>query len=276
MTVKMKVLYWNVNGLRAVDRKEMLSPLLSAVAPEVMGIQEIKANAEQLSFFAKRYPDYLPLWHSAEQAGYSGTGLLIRRDFLSRHGLSENDWQVTVGMVGSSRYEHDHEGRVQCWHIPKWSLSILNIYFPNGGKSESAWDDKLIFYDEFLLYVNRLRQAGNRVIWGGDVNCAHQPIDLARPLENEGAIGFRPEERAWISRCLENDWVDVFRHRHPQEVVYSWWHMVTRARTRNIGWRIDYAFVDRALIDQVRSISYLNEVQGSDHCPLLLDINGEQ
>lgn len=273
----MKVLYWNVNGLRAVDRKDSLRPVLSAVQPQVMGIQEIKAQSPQLSFFAEGYPDYVYHWHSAEKPGYSGTGLLIHRDFLRLHDINPDTLNIVVGMPGSKHYQHDHEGRVQCWRFTAAGkkIAILNIYFPNGGKSEQAWDDKLVFYDEFLAYVNRLRDEGHWVIWGGDVNCAHEEIDLARPKENEGVVGFRPEERAWISRCLAEGWVDIFRKRHPDEVVYSWWHMVTRARARNIGWRIDYGFTQEAYLANISSISYLNEVQGSDHCPLLLDINLE-
>lgn len=274
----MKLMYWNVNGLRAVERKGLLRPLLEAVRPDVMGIQEIKAKSEQLTFMAKDYPDYVCHWHSAEKPGYSGTGLLIHRSFLQNINVHDDALDIRVGMEGSAIYDNDREGRVLCWRfsVSEQKVAILNIYFPNGGKSEQAWHDKLVFYDEFLGYINRLRDEGCWVFWGGDVNCAHEEIDLARPKDNEGMIGFRPEERSWISRCIQDGWVDIFRTRHPEEVVYSWWHMLTRSRERNIGWRIDYGFTQTETLSRIQSIAYLNEVQGSDHCPLLLDINLEE
>jgi exodeoxyribonuclease-3 len=151
--------------------------------------------------------------------------------------------------------------------------SVLGIYFPNGGKSPEAWEGKLVFYDHFLEYVNSLRNEGRKVVWAGDVNCAHEEIDIARPKENEGSIGFLPEERAWVTKVIENGWDDVFRKMHPDSVVYSWWHVISRARDRNIGWRIDYVFLDSLLFPKVTNIQYLTDQMGSDHCPVMLQIS---
>ena len=151
--------------------------------------------------------------------------------------------------------------------------SILNIYFPNGGKSPDAWKSKLVFYEEFLNYINKLTKEGRKVIWCGDINCAHNEIDLARPKNNDGKIGFHPKERAWIDKVISQDWVDVFRNLNPQKIIYSYWHLISRARSRNVGWRIDYFFIKKDLLDKVKKIEYDNDQQGSDHCPVILEID---
>lgn len=255
----MRLVSWNVNGIRAVERKQDLAHLLATIAPDILLLQEIKATPAQLSTGLTQHPDYDQFYHSAQQAGYSGTAIWTRKDKITQP-------QFITGMPGLD----DTEGRVTRLDFAEYS--ILGVYFPNGGKSPAAWQDKLVFYDLFLNYVNQLRQAGRRVIWGGDVNCAHQPIDLARPKENEHSIGFLPEERAWISRVIAAQWVDVFRQRNPQTVAYSWWHYVTQSRRRNVGWRIDYFFVDQCLLPQVQASYYVDQQMGSDHCPVLLDI----
>ena len=164
----------------------------------------------------------------------------------------------------------DTEGRIA--KIMFDNYSIFSVYFPNGGKSPEAWQGKLVFYKKFLNYVNALRDNGEEVIWAGDVNCAHEEIDLARPKENEGSIGFRPEERAWVSTFINNRWVDVFRQTFPNEVCYSWWHYLSQARQRNVGWRIDYFFVDEGFYSKVKGVEYLNSQMGSDHCTVLMEI----
>jgi exodeoxyribonuclease III (xth) len=147
------------------------------------------------------------------------------------------------------------------------------VYFPNGGKSEEAWHGKLVFYEQFLEHINQLRSQGRRVIWCGDVNCAHEEIDIARPKENKDSIGFLPEERQWMTKVEEHGWRDVFRTKHPDAVVYSWWHVLSGARKRNVGWRIDYIFVDEPLLTKVQDIHYRTEQMGSDHCPVVLEID---
>lgn len=269
----MKILYWNVNGLRAVERKNCLQPLISELSPDIVGIQEIKAKPEQLNHLEINYPEYLVNWHSAIQPGYSGTGLLIKKNFLENNDFSII--KIEKGINSSQAFIDDTEGRCQTLFLSNSNtkLAILNIYFPNGGKSEAAWYGKLEFYREVLKYVNKLRSESFLVIWGGDVNCAHHEIDLALPKENEGQIGFHPQERQWLSNWIMQGWCDIFRSLYPKKIIYSWWHLVTRARERNIGWRIDYAFCDQKLLKKVESIDYLTNIYGSDHCPLFLSID---
>ena len=140
------------------------------------------------------------------------------------------------------------------------------------GKSLEAWERKLVFYDQFLKHVDELKENGRMVIWAGDINCAHEEIDIARAKENKNSIGFLPEERAWVSKVIAHNWVDVFRRQYPDTVMYSWWDMLTRARTRNVGWRIDYFFVDKKFLPKVKKIEYRNDQMGSDHCPVMLEI----
>ncbi len=256
----MKIISWNVNGIRAVERKGELETLLNSESPDILMLQETKANRDQLSKALTEHPDYLQYYHSAEKKGYSGTSIWVKR-------AHENDVSYSTGMSGFK----DTEGRISQLDVGKFS--ILGIYFPNGGKSPEAWAGKLEFYDKFLKYTNKLRKDGQTVIWAGDVNCAHEEIDLARPKDNKKSIGFLPEERAWVSKVIKNNWIDVFRHRNPETVVYSWWHVISKARARNVGWRIDYFFVDSEVMKDVTDITYLTDQMGSDHCPVRLTIN---
>ncbi len=260
----MKIISWNVNGLRAVEKKGELQKFIDTYQPDIFCIQETKAKIEQLKPIENKYSNYVQYYHEAEKPGYSGVGIWIHQSFAFLHSSKENPIKYWRGMPNFE----DTEGRILRADIGDYS--ILSVYFPNGGKSPEAWDEKLIFYDFFLAYVNGLRDTGKKIIWCGDVNCAHEEIDLARPKENMESIGFLPEERAWVSRVIKNKWVDVFREMHPKKAMYSWWHLVTRARARNVGWRIDYFFVDEVSFSDVDSIDYLNEQMGSDHCPVRL------
>ena len=255
----MKIISWNVNGIRAVERKGDLDGLIDAEYPDILMLQETKAHPQQLSKSLTHHPDYLQFYHSAEKKGYSGTSIWVKR-------VHSNMTTYKTGMTGFK----DMEGRISRLDIDKYSY--LGVYFPNGGKSEDAWKGKLVFYDKFLKYINKLRKSGRLIIWAGDVNCAHEEIDLARPKSNTKSIGFLPEEREWISKVIKNDWKDVFRHLNPETVVYSWWHLLSKSRERNVGWRIDYFFIDKILINKVTDISYLNQQMGSDHCPVKMEI----
>jgi exodeoxyribonuclease-3 len=264
----MKIISWNVNGIRAVDRKGNLAEILENEKPDILLIQEIKAKEEQLDKlkFREKYADYTQFYHSAEKPGYAGTAIWLRKDFFA--GISP---EFHTGMNDFD----DDEGRISRISFTKnrTDFEILGVYFPNGGKSPEAWDGKLIFYEKFLNFANFLREQGKTVIFAGDVNCAHHEIDLARPESNKNSIGFLPEERVWITKWIENGWVDIFREKFPDKVVYSWWHVITRARSRNVGWRIDYFFVDEKFRGNCKSIEYLNDQMGSDHCPVLLEIS---
>lgn len=256
----MKLISWNVNGVRAVERKGALVELLNREKPDVLFLQETKARKEQLSNFLTLNEEYEQSYHSAQRAGYSGVSLWARKK-------SFGEVEVFRGMEGWD----DTEGRVIGFRSSE--LVFIGVYFPNGGKSEEAWREKLRFYDHFLEWVNALRSSGKRVVWCGDLNVAHNEIDLARPKENEGNIGFRPEERSWVDRVCEANWVDVFRQAYPETSSYTWWSMQTRARERDIGWRIDYFFVDSPDLDLVKSTAHLNQQMGSDHCPITLELD---
>ena len=256
----MKIISWNVNGIRAVERKGDLDSLLDSENPDILMLQETKAHPQQLSKSLTHHPDYLQFYHSAEKKGYSGTSIWVKR-------VHSNTTTYKTCMTGFK----DMEGRISRLDIDKYSY--LGVYFPNGGKSEDAWKGKLVFYDKFLKYINKLRKSGRLIIWAGDVNCAHEEIDLARPKSNTKSIGFLPEEREWISKVIKNDWKDVFRHLNPETGVYSWWHLLSKSRERNVGWRIDYFFVDKKILNKVTDITYLNQQMGSDHCPVKMEIN---
>ncbi len=257
----MKIISWNVNGIRAVEKKGELQNLIEREKPDLLFLQEIKAKPEQLSHWLVENNKYETHYHPAEKSGYSGTGLWIKRGSL------KNSIEIYRGMPDW----HDHEGRVI--GLAFNNTIIFGNYFPNGGKSEAAWQEKLLFYDHFHAYINKLRSYGKAVIFTGDLNVAHNEIDLARPKENEKTIGFLPEERAWVDRLINDSWVDVFRAKYPDVVSYTWWQMQTRARERNIGWRIDYFIVDRPLFKKVIDIRHLTDHMGSDHCPIVMEID---
>ncbi|KAK3604227.1 hypothetical protein CHS0354_002035 [Potamilus streckersoni] len=232
----------------------MLAPLVAEHNPDFLMIQEIKGQAEQFDAVLNDPPGYRAFYHSAEKKGYSGTGIWVSKtvsggEFVKVFPGNPNPDE---GRLAEFRFERGGQ-----------KYAFAGIYFPNGGKSEQAWQEKLTFYDRFLEYVNSLRKDGWNCIWGGDVNCAHNEIDLARPKDNEGLIGFHPLERQWLDRVHTDGWRDVFRTLYPDaRDIYSWWHQITRSRDRNIGWRIDYFFCDKSLMKDVKRIEYLTEYMG--------------
>ncbi len=262
----MKIISWNVNGIRAVERKGDLQGFLETRDPDLFLLQEIKGNREQFSAFLTEHPDYDQYYHSAEKKGYSGTGVWVRKS------LDLKDVTFHTNVPHAPNADEGRIAHVSFTHEDK-EWDVFSIYFPNGGKSEEAWRDKIVFYDRVLAYMNDLHQQGRHVVVGGDMNVAHTAIDLARSKENDGKIGFHPEERAWVDRVIASGWVDAYRALYPeQEDVYSWWDMVTRARERNVGWRIDYFFLRSELVPQIKKIGYLSDQYGSDHCPISLEI----
>ncbi|MCK5460713.1 exodeoxyribonuclease III [Candidatus Gracilibacteria bacterium] len=267
----MKIISWNVNGLRAVKRKGELDNLLDNYNPDILLLQETKSKPEQLSEKLVNHPDYLQFYNSAERPGYAGTSIWIKKTCEEIFSNENSPMEFSDGMPDFT----DNEGRISRIDFQRGNdaFSILGIYFPNGGKSQKAWEEKLVFYEKFLNYTNTLRSEGKIVIWGGDVNCAHEEIDLARPKNNMKSIGFLPEERTWISKCIKQGWIDIWRKTNPKTAdVYSWWHVITRSRLRNVGWRIDYFFCDEKFFPKVKKIEYLNNQMGSDHCPVMLEV----
>ncbi len=264
----MKLVTWNVNGIRAVERKGELTALVDAVKPDFFLVQEIKGNVEQFSKYLTDHPGYAQFYHSAEKKGYAGSGLWVARALYET--LETVEFHTDVPHMPAA-----DEGRVSwlSFALDGKVHDLLSVYFPNGGKSEQAWREKLVFYDRIHDHMNRLRDAGRVVIVGGDMNVAHTEIDIARPKENDGKIGFHPDERAWMDRVTADGWVDVWRALHPGVTdVYSYWDLVTRARERNVGWRIDYFLADRSLLGRVAEVEYLDRQMGSDHCPLRMTL----
>ena len=207
------------------------------------------------------------VWKSKD-ASFKFVNLWLSKAFQAQ--LSQVDFKTEVKNLPNA-----DEGRVAQldFKLKRSQYSILSIYFPNGGKSEQAWEEKLVFYDRIHDHMNLLREQGRKVIVGGDMNVAHTEIDIARPKDNDGKIGFHPKERAWMDRLHANQWVDAWRGKNPGVTdVYSWWNVTTRARARNVGWRIDYFLLDKGQLKNIQQIEYLAAQLGSDHCPLLLQL----
>lgn len=245
-----KLVSWNVNGLRAIHRKGFLDWLTTQNA-DIVCAQETKASPDQLPGDLIEIPGYSSYFASAERKGYSGVALWTR----------EKPKRMGTDM-GIPRF--DVEGRVIRADYPAFTL--LDVYFPNGGASHERLMYKLDFYESFLAYVSKLKR--RKVIICGDFNTAHREIDLARPKQNETVSGFLPDERAWIDRLIDHGFIDTFRIFNQESGNYTWWDYQTRARERNVGWRIDYFFTSKSLRKQVESAFIQPEAMGSDHCPV--------
>lgn len=248
------LLSWNVNGIRAVHKKGFL-PWLSDAIPDILCLQETRAEESQLPTELAQPDGYHTFWNASKRKkGYSGTALLTK------------EAPLTV-QFGLGLDEFDQEGRTIIARYSRFTL--LNCYFPNGSRDHSRVPFKMAFYDAFLDTCERLRKEGQPVIFCGDVNTSHREIDLARPKQNKKTTGFLPEERAWMDKVVEGGYIDTFRHLNPDLTgQYSWWSMVTGARERNIGWRLDYFFVSPDLAPHIANAFILPEVSGSDHCPV--------
>ncbi len=251
-----RLLSWNVNGIRAVEKKGFLQ-WLAAASPDVLCLQETKAVPEQLSPALLDPPGYHVYWDYAERKGYSGVSIFSR----------ENPDEVVRGL-GIDRF--DPEGRVLCARYPAFML--FNVYFPNGKMNDERLRYKMDFYEVVLARLIELRDGGERVVICGDYNTAHKEIDLSHPKQNEKVSGFLPEERDWMDRLTASGFVDTFRMFNSEGGHYTWWDMKTRARERNIGWRLDYFFVSENLRDSVIDAGILSDVPGSDHCPVSLTL----
>lgn len=263
----MKIISWNVNGLRAIEKKGELHNFITMYSPEILCLQETKSKHEQVKFIDEKFPEYEKFYHSAEKPGYSGTAIWIQRKFSASHSFHSGmpDFNDTEGRISRVDFTKDEK-----------NFSVIGVYFPNGGKSPEAWDGpdgKLDFYIKFLSYVQELKSQGRTVIFCGDVNTCHQEVDIARPKSNEGKIGFHPLERQKISNWITAGWKDIWREKNPEVIdQYSWWSYRGGARDRNVGWRIDYFFIDEKFLPSVQKIQYLNAQIGSDHCPVSLEV----
>lgn len=251
-----KIVSWNVNGIRAAARKGLLE-YLAGVQPEVLCLQETKADRSQLGDELISPPGYFSFWSSAERKGYSGVAVYSREKPLS------------VDVMNEPRF--DCEGRVLLLEYPRYIL--ITAYFPNSQDGGKRLDYKLDFAESMHSLCNRLVGEGRDIVLCGDFNVAHRPIDLENPLANEHNAGYLPEERAWMDRFTADGYLDTFRMYHPEPKRYSWWSYRFNSRARNIGWRIDYHCVNERLRDAVVEAEIHPDVLGSDHCPISLTLS---
>ncbi|MEK7179888.1 MAG: exodeoxyribonuclease III [Patescibacteria group bacterium] len=253
-----EIISWNVNGLRALHKKGNWDWFIEK-SPDIFCMQETKAEPIQLPAEVKDPKGFLSYFgFSKERKGYSGVAIYTK-------------FKPNKVEYGLNIPELDREGRLITAFFD--DFVIANVYFPNGGGGLHRIEYKLKFYEEFLKYIDALRKKGHKIIFCGDINTAHNAIDLARPKENEKNTGFLPEERAWIDKVIKHDYIDIFRTLNPNKAdVYTYWDMKTFARERNVGWRIDYFFISPELVKNVISSDILSNVFGSDHCPISLTL----
>lgn len=254
----MKIISWNTNGLRATVKQGYFAPLFEN-KPDILCLQETKAEPEQLSEETRNVPEYFSYFsYSKLKKGYSGVAIYTR----------EKPKEVFYGM-GIKKF--DDEGRLV--GIKLKNLTVITGYFPNGGQGPARLKYKLEFYDAFLKFILKLRKNGEHIIFCGDVNTAHKEIDLARPKENEENTGFLPIERKWIDGVIKNKFVDVYRNFYPNKTgAYTYWDQQTRARDRNVGWRLDYFFASSEIVPKTRKTGIMSDYYGSDHCPIWLEV----
>ncbi|HHS49656.1 MAG TPA: exodeoxyribonuclease III [candidate division Zixibacteria bacterium] len=253
----MRIISWNVNGVRAVLKKGFID-WIEAESPDVLCLQETKLQADQIPPELIEPLGYKTFWSHAERKGYSGVATFIKGDFDEvRDGFGEPKF--------------DSEGRTL---VAKFrDFTLINGYFPNGGRGPERIEYKLDYYKFLLEFVNNIRADGGNVVITGDFNTAHNEIDLANPEANRNHTGFLDIEREWIDRYIESGLVDTFREMFPDRVAYTWWDYRTRARERDVGWRIDYFMVNREFFPKVKDAFILKDVLGSDHCPLGIEVN---
>lgn len=249
----MKFISWNVNGLRACVGKDF-SQSFESLNADFFCLQETKMQAGQLEL---QFPGYTSYWNYAEKKGYSGTAIYTRKEPLA----------VTYG-IGID--EHDHEGRVITLEYDKFFL--VTVYTPNSQEELRRLDYRMTWEDAFQAYLHQL-DAKKPVIVCGDMNVAHQEIDLKNPKTNRRSAGFTDEERSKMTQLLSNGFTDTFRTLHPEQVTYSYWSYRFRAREKNAGWRIDYFLISDRLKPQLKGAAIHTEIYGSDHCPVELDID---
>lgn len=255
-----KFISWNVNGIRAVDKKEALK-WVDEASVDLLGIQETKSMKSQIpeTIFEKEYKTLF----ASESAikGRSGTALFTDIETTFECNCP------TVDVLDEGRINEVH------FTLGDKEIAFFNVYFPNGQSKEERLTYKMEFYDRFLEHCENLKKDGKSIIVCGDVNTAHKEIDLARPKANEKTSGFLPMEREWITKFLEHGYIDTLRHAKGDiEGAYSWWSYRANARANNVGWRIDYFYVSEDLKDNIKDAYIMADVMGSDHCPIALEI----
>jgi len=248
----MRIISWNVNGIRAIEKRGFFEWLKNE-NPDILCLNETKAEPGQLAPHFLKPAGYSSFWASAKKRGYSGVAIYTKEQPLD--------------VRYSGKPEFDDEGRVLIAEYKNFTL--IAAYFPNSQDERKRLDYKLAFNDFMLKLCNSIVKKGKHFLLCGDYNVAHTPIDIARPKTNENSPGYLPEERAWMDKFLAAGFVDTFRHFHPGEPNhYTWWSYMGQARFNNVGWRLDYHCVDKNFLSSVKSSIIRPEVTGSDHCPV--------
>jgi len=248
----LKIYSWNVNGIRSMEGKGF-TDWLKSEQPDIVCLQEIKAEVHQLSEDIIAPLGYISYWNSGLRKGYSGVATYVKKE----------PNKVLDG-IGIERF--DQEGRILITEHDDFTL--LNIYFPNGQMNAERLQYKLDFYEAIINYCEELKKSQPRIIICGDFNTAHQEIDLKHPRTNAKRSGFLPAEREMLDNFLGHGYIDAFRYLYPDKVQYSWWSYRMRAREKNVGWRIDYFYITKNLVNVILDCVILDETIGSDHCPI--------
>lgn len=254
----LKIYCWNVNGIRAWQKKGCFDKMLH-MKPDILCLQETKARPDQLDAELLAPTGYYSYFeYPKEKKGYSGVAVYTKiKPEKVEYGLN---------------IEHlDAEGRQIILYFEDFVL--INCYFPNGGGEDHRLEYKMAYYKAFLVKLNKIKEKYNKIIFCGDLNVAHTEIDIERPKENENHVGFLPQERKWVDSLIEHGYSDVYRETYPNAIKkYTWWDVKTRSRERNVGWRIDYFFTTKNLMKNVKKVEIHDEIEGSDHCPISLEI----
>lgn len=251
----MKIISWNVNGLRAVYKRDFLKCLKETKA-NIICLQEIKIQLEKLPSDLLTPPNYYSCFNFAARKGYSGVAVYVKEKPL-----------MVESIFGKERF--DQEGRLL--KLDYSDFSLINLYLPHGGRQKENLDYKLAVYNHLIQYLEKIKN--EKLILIGDFNVAHKEIDLSRPKENQNNIMFTPKEREQIDRIIHLGFTDTFRKFHKEGGHYTWWPYFASARARNLGWRIDYTFCSKTLMPRLKNAFILNEVLGSDHCPIGIEIS---
>jgi exodeoxyribonuclease III len=253
----MRIISYNVNGIRAAMKKGFIEWLKTDPA-DIVCIQEVKAHEADIDHVAIESAGYRPYFFLAQKKGYSGVGILTKIE-------------PTNVEYGHGREQSDFEGRVL--RADFGDITLINAYFPSGTTGEPRQSYKYIWLDEFLDYLNGLRKTRTKIIVCGDYNIAHKEIDIHNPVSNKKTTGFLPQERAWLDKFLQSDFVDSFRHLNKEPHQYTWWNVLRPStRLENKGWRIDYINVSMNLRDMIKDVKIFPEVKHSDHCPVYLEL----
>ena len=248
----MKLISWNVNGIRSVHKKGFLE-WFTTTSPDILCLQETRASLDQFPSDVKNFPGFDVHSAEADKKGYSGVATFSREKILDTNFLGSKNFDV--------------EGRTLIHDLGH--AFLLNCYFPNGQRDHNRVPYKLDYCHYIQKKIRTLRKI-KPVIITGDFNTAHHPIDLANPTSNKNTTGFLPNERAWVDEFIQDGMIDIYRHLHPKKVQYTWWSNRPGCRERNVGWRIDYFFISEELMPRVKSAKILDQVMGSDHCPIEL------